>query len=215
MRISILCSDEWHPVYRFLLSWVEKNQATHDIELVTGKQQLSGGDILFLVSCSEIIDKAIRSNYRTSLVVHASDLPRGRGWSPHIWQIVEGAEQITMSLLEAEDKVDSGRIWAKVPIVIPKDALWDEINTIVFEAELKLMDFAVENLSTIQPSAQDTAVEPTYYARRTPLDSRIDPSKSIAGQFDRIRVCDPGRYPAFFEFRGHKYKLTLEKIDDE
>jgi methionyl-tRNA formyltransferase len=55
-----------------------------------------------------------RAKYDSSLVLHASDLPAGRGWSPHIWAITNGAESVTLSLLEAEDQVDSGRIWKKM-----------------------------------------------------------------------------------------------------
>ena len=74
---------------------------------------LAGGEILFLVSCNEIIGKDVRDRYMATLVIHASDLPKGRGWSPHIWQIIEGKKEIMVSLLEAEDAVDSGAIWAK------------------------------------------------------------------------------------------------------
>ncbi|WP_301361555.1 formyltransferase family protein [Stutzerimonas nitrititolerans] len=213
MRISLLCSDEQHPVNEYLHSWIVKQKSAHEIEIVRKKRDLSGGDILFLISCSEIVSAADRSAYRASLVLHASDLPKGRGWSPYIWDIIGGAEEITLSLLEAEDKVDSGRIWQKVRFPIPKDALWDEINKRLFCAEIELIDFAVREFSSIMPVEQDISIEPTYYPRRLPSDSQIDPSQSIASQFDRIRVCDPQRFPAFFELHGKKYKIVLEKFN--
>ena len=185
----------------------------HQVELVRKKSELSGGDILFLISCSKIVSVTDRAAYRTSLVLHASDLPHGRGWSPHIWQLIDGATEITLSLLEAEDRVDSGRIWRKLKFPVPKHALWDEINKCLFEAEVELIDFAVREFKTVSPTTQDPSIQPSYYPRRTPADSQIDPSQSIASQFDRIRVCDPNRFPAFFELHGRKYKLILEKID--
>lgn len=214
MRISLLCSDEQHPVNVHLKRWMSAQDGVHQVELVRKKSELSGGDILFLISCSEIVGAADRSAYRATLVLHASDLPRGRGWSPHIWRLIEGADEITLSLLEAEDKVDSGRLWKKLNFPIPKHALWDEINAHLFDAEIKLIDFAVSEFEQIRPTMQDPSIEPSYYPRRTPADSQIDPSQSIASQFDRIRVCDPNRFPAFFELHGQKYKLILEKIDD-
>lgn len=213
MQISLLCSDEQHPVNDYLNRWISEQQGVHSVELVREKSELSGGDILFLISCSEIVGSAVRSAYRATLVLHASDLPRGRGWSPHIWQLIEGADEITLSLLEAEDKVDSGRIWKKLKFHVPKHALWDEINSLLFDAELKLIDFAVSEFEQICPTVQDVTIEPNYYPLRTSADSQIDPSQSIASQFDRIRVCDPNRFPAFFELQGKKYKLILEKID--
>ena len=62
--------------------------------------------------------------------------------------------------------------------------------------------------------AQNPKIEPSYYRRRIPADSQIDPRQSIDNQFDKIRVCDPNRFPAFFELNGKKYKLLLEKMDD-
>jgi methionyl-tRNA formyltransferase len=214
MRISFLCSDDQHPVNAYLGRWIAAQQGIHQIELVRKKDELTGGDILFLISCAEIIGSAERSAYRACLVLHASDLPRGRGWSPHIWQIIEGADEITLSLLEAEDKVDSGRIWKKLRIPIPKHALWDEINALLFDAEIELIDFAVREFEKITPIEQDASIEPTFYPRRSPADSEIDPWQNIASQFDKIRVCDPNRFPAFFKLHGKKYKLVLEKIND-
>lgn len=214
MRISVLCSDKQHPVNEYLARWIEKQQDNHKIELVRKKVELSGGEILFLISCSEIVSAADREAYRASLVIHASDLPQGRGWSPHIWQIIAGAEEITLNLLEAEDKVDSGRIWKKVRFPVPKYALWDEINARLFEAEIELIDFAVREFNSITPMEQDASIEPTYYPRRVPSDSQIDPTESITSQFDKIRICDPHRFPAFFELHGKKYKLILEMIND-
>lgn len=214
MRISFLCSDTQHPVNKHLQEWMAQQQGVHQIELVRKKGELSGGDILFLISCSEIVRTAERATYHTSLVLHASDLPQGRGWSPHIWQIISGAEEITLSLLEAEDRVDSGRIWKKVRFPVPKHALWNEINERMFDAEIELIDFAVSKFDGIVPVDQSPNIEPTYFPRRSPADSQLDPAQSIASQFDKIRVCDPNRFPAFFELHGNKYKITLEKISD-
>lgn len=217
MKISILCSDESHPVNAFLQRWIDQNRDSHQISLVRKKKELLGGDILFLVSCSEIVSAADRALYRASLVLHASRLPEGRGWSPHIWQIIEGAQEATLSLLEAEDKVDSGRIWYQVTFPVPKHALWDEINELLFNAEIELIDLAVHEFDTVIPKPQGMkiATELPYYPRRTPEASKLDAECSIASQFDLIRVCDPTRFPAFFEMHGKKYKLTVEKIHDK
>ncbi|NDY73273.1 UDP-glucuronic acid dehydrogenase [Desulfobacter hydrogenophilus] len=214
MKISLLCSDPNHPVNAYLLRWIERNEATHAISLVRSKKYLSGGDILFLVSCSEIIGPIERKKYRSTLVLHASKLPHGRGWSPHIWQIIGGAKEITLSLLEAENAVDTGRIWHQVTLSVPKHALWDEINEQLFNAEISSIDFAVKHFEKINPVEQNKNIEPSYFPKRKPIDSKIDPKKSILSQFDLIRVCDPNRFPAYFELHGHKYKLQLEKIRD-
>jgi methionyl-tRNA formyltransferase len=213
MKITLLCTDPAHPVNEHLTRWKEQNDDVHDISLVRSGAELPGGQILFMISCSEIISATVRAAYRASLVLHASDLPHGRGWSPHIWQIVGGAETITLSLLEAEDAVDRGRIWHQVTFPVPKHALWDEINELLFSAETRLIDIAVKEFETVIPVPQNQNVEPTYFPRRKPSDSKIDPQRSIESQFDIIRVCDPTRFPAYLELRGHKYKIVLTKIE--
>lgn len=214
MKITLLCSDTKHPVNEYLKVWMAAQQGFHEVELVQRKSELIGGEILIMISCSEIIKASDRKKYSASMVLHASDLPKGRGWSPHIWEIVNGAEAITLSLLEAEDKVDSGRIWKKLEISVPKHALWDEINQLLFEAEIELIDFAIKNFRAATPVSQKTTSDVSYYPKRTPEDSRIDVNKTIAEQFDLIRVCDPNRFPAYFEQLGIRYTLKLEKTHD-
>jgi hypothetical protein len=52
--------------------------------------------------------------------------------------------------------------------------------------------------------------EPSFYKKRTPGDSRLDPQKSLAEQFNLLRVVDNDRYPAFFEWNGRRYNLKIE-----
>lgn len=210
MKVTVLCSDVLHPVNMHLKSWISKNQV-HQINLIRSKSDLTCGDLLFLISCSEIVSEEDCKNYSKTLVIHASDLPHGRGWSPHIWQIINGASVLTLTLLEAAEKVDSGNIWKKTQVYVSNDALWDEINQAVFEAEINLMDFALNNFSVIQTQEQSSLIQPTYYRKRNPSDSRIDVQKSIEEQFNLLRVCDPDRFPAYFELYGKKYTIRLEK----
>lgn len=215
MKITILCSDASHPVNVYLKRWMQQHKAVHEIELARSRSELTGGDFLFLVSCSDIIKQQHRRGYNYTLVLHASDLPYGRGWSPHVWELVNGAREITLSLLEAENQVDTGRIWRKRKIPIEKTALWYEANHLLFEAELELMTEAIEQLNQIDPQPQSDIAVPSYYRCRDPQDSQINPEKSISEQFDLLRMCDPDRYPAWFEVHGQKYKITLEKLNND
>lgn len=214
MKITVLLSSPTHPIFDYLQNWAQKTRHYHEVDLVHSRNELGGGDILFLISCSEIVDTKDWSLYAKTLVLHASDLPVGRGWSPHIWQIANGASEITVSLLEAQEKVDTGDIWHKIRADIPDTALWDEINHILFTAELQLMDYAIKHFDKIEPQPQNPEIPPTYFPKRAPKNSQIDTHKPLADQFDLLRVCDPDRYPAYFEFRDRRYILKLEKFDD-
>jgi len=213
MRISILCSEKTHPIRDTLDDWIERSKAGHDVELASKAAELAGGDLLFLIACHEIVGPGTRNRFRKTLVIHSSDIPEGRGWSPQVWAIIEGRDEITVSLLEADDAVDSGRIWAKRRVKIADHELYDEINEKLFRAWIELMDFAVANFETVEPCPQDSA-QATYYRHRRPQDSQIDPSRSISEQFDALRIADPNRYPAFFHLRGHRYEILLRKADE-
>ena len=210
MKISVLCSSKLHPVYPHLQTWANNVGAQHDVELVQQKAELTGGDILFLISCHEIISLHDRQKYGTCLVIHASDLPEGRGWSPHVWQILEGSNDMVVSLIEARDEVDTGPIWAQRHLLLEGHELHGEINSQLFAIELDLMNHALEIAGSAIPKPQDGRT-PTYYRRRKPEDSRLDPHRSIAEQFNLLRVVDPNRFPAFFDHRGHRYLLRIEK----
>jgi len=210
VKITVFCSDREHPVFPRLLAWSDRRGREHEIALVTRSADLGGGDILFLVSCHELIGEALRRKYRKTLILHASDLPRGRGWSPHIWAILEGQKRIVVALIEAADSVDRGDIWRKTSFELEGHELYDEINAKLFDAELELMDYAIDNFATVKavPQSDENA---TSWRRRTPGDSRLDVDKSIREQFALLQVADPDRYPAFFEKDGHTYEITLKK----
>lgn len=215
MKVTILCDSENHPINSWLEKWVAMNADSNAISLIRNKKDLDGGDILFLISCNEIINRIEREQYKKTLVIHASDLPKGRGWSPHINEIINGNTIITVTLLEAAEKVDSGDIWKKIKINIPKTDLYDELNSKLFYAELELMDFALSNFETIKPVKQDSNIKPTYYNKRTSKDSEISITENIKSQIDLIRVCDPNRFPSFFYYEGQKYNLYIEKADED
>lgn len=217
MNITILCSSMTHPIYSWLARWSDaKNKEDHVVTLVSMVQELPlSGDILFLISCGEIVRKEVQRRFRKVLVLHASDLPHGRGWSPHIWEIINGAKELTVTLLEAAEPVDTGPIWAKRRIRLDGTELYNEINEKLFQTELSLMNYALKQFKTIRPQSQPEVSDVNYYRRRTSEDSRLDPGRSIAEQFDLLRVCDPDRFPAFFQYRGAIYRLKIEKVKNE
>lgn len=212
MKIEILTTDKKHPINPYLRQLMSNLRNEHSISIVRSPQEVGKGDLLFLISCNEKVSSNIIKKFQHVMVIHASDLPKGRGWSPHIWEIIGGAREITVSLLDASDAIDCGDIYKKISIEIPSSALWNEINDILFSAEMQLIEFAVENFSHLKKTAQRKDIEATYYKKRTPEDSKIDPFKPLSDQFNLIRVCDPDRFPAFFELEGATYNLVLKKV---
>ena len=88
------------------------------------------------------------------------------------------------------------------------------IINIMNKAHIDLINFAVDNYEKILSEPQNNLIEPTYFKRREPLDSKISVDKNIREQFNLLRTCDSSRFPAFFELNGHKYKLIIEKYEN-
>jgi len=214
MKITIICSNKQHPVYAYLERWRTQNSAIYDIELLNSARDISScGDILFLISCSEIIKEDVRKLIRYSLVLHASDLPQGRGWSPHIWDVINGKNELVLSLLNAEDGIDTGSVWQKRHITLSGYELYHEINHKLFEAELSLISWACKFIDSSIPLPQDNT-ESSYHRKRTSEDSQLDADCSIRSQFNLLRVCDPERFPAHVMIDDKKYIIKVERVDD-
>lgn len=207
--VTIFVPDS-HPSYPH---WVTFGKE-HYMDIVTDTDALksASGEYLFLVSCSEIVRDDIKKNFKHCVVIHESDLPKGRGWSPLAWQILEGKNRITVSAILCAKNVDCGDIVSQSFIELDGSELCDEIHEKSFRVKSGLIRAIVrESMDKMRFAKQEGY--PSYYPRRTPADSELDPGKTIAEQFDLLRICEP-RFPAFFRHRGIKYKITIEKMND-
>ena len=48
------------------------------------------------------------------------------------------------------------------------------------------------------------------YGRRRPEDSRMDPARPLQEQFPLLQVVDNEAYPAFFEWKGRRFRIRVE-----
>lgn len=156
---------------------------------------------------------ATRARFRHTLVVHASDLPQGKGWSPLTWQSLAGRDRIHVTLFEAAQHVDSGVIYAQRWLEFQGHELIDELRAALTAATLELCRWFVDCYPESLAQAREQTGEETFYSRRRPADSRLDPDKTIAEQFDLLRVVDNERYPALIEWQGRHYKLRIEQTE--
>ncbi len=184
-------------------------QTHHTVKLAHSQKDILEGDCLFLLGCEKIITKETLAKNKHNLVIHESALPQGKGWSPLTWQILEGKNEIPITLFEAAESVDSGEIYLQEVIRFEGHELNEELKHAQGEATVALVKKYLENYSSIKGVAQSG--EETFYPRRTPKDSELDINKSIKEQFELLRVVDNERYPAFFEYRGKRYTIKIYK----
>lgn len=209
MKIQILTDKtSWFNQYSSNLK-AELEKLGHIVSLISSKNELKDGDIAFFLSCFEIIEEKYLKLNKHNLVVHESDLPKGKGWSPMTWQIIEGKNEIPIVLFEAQAGVDSGDIWLKDKIKLQGTELIDEWQNLQGEKTIELCIKFVEEYKTLKPQKQQG--KEFFYKRRTPKDSELDINKTIKEQFNLLRTVDNEKYPAFFEINGEKYILKISK----
>jgi hypothetical protein len=211
--IQVLSDDSsWMNEYvsQLLAQWLDDG---HRVRWVHDHRALAGGDLCFLLGCSQIIARETRAQLRHCLVVHESDVPRGKGWSPLTWEILQGAGRVAVTLIEAADKVDSGDVYAQEWVAFEGHELVGELRAAVARAALGLCRQFVAEYPASASHARSQSGAGSHYARRRPEDSRLDPAAAIASQFNLLRVVDNARYPAFFEHADHRYELRIRKTE--
>ncbi|MBO6577016.1 MAG: hypothetical protein JJ976_16480 [Rhodothermales bacterium] len=196
---------------KWIPSLVRSWQSDNEVRWLHKASQIEDGDFCFVLSCLEIIDGPTLAKHKHNLVVHASALPQGRGMSPMTWQVLEGVNTIPVTLFEAEEELDSGRIYLQDAIQLEGHELLPELRELLGSTVCRLCQEFLENHASLVAAGQAQTGEPTFYGRRRPVDSQLDPRKSLAEQFNLLRIVDNERYPAFFYLNGHKYILEIRK----
>jgi methionyl-tRNA formyltransferase len=186
------------------------NRIGHHAQFVRKHEDVLCGDVAFYLACLKKTPSDILKRNTWNLVVHESSLPQGRGFAPLTWAILEGKNHVEVCLVVAGDgPVDSGPIVMRRTMNFFGHELNREIRQRQADTTIELcMNFIISPHSfEINPQQG----RPSYYRRRYPKDSALDPQKTIAEQFNLLRVVDNERYPAFFVMHGQKYILKIYK----
>lgn len=207
-RIAVVVdNDSWILPYAAQLA-DEAHRRGHSAQLLRDHASIPEGDVAFYLGCIRITPPDVLARNGRNLVVHESALPKGRGFAPMTWQILEGARTIPVALIEAADEADAGRIVLAGEIELDGTELAPEWRALQGQKTVELC-LAFLDQDPL-PAGQEQEGEPSHYARRRPADSRLDPQASLAEQFELLRVCDNERYPAYFEHRGRRYLVKIE-----
>lgn len=181
----------------------------HQVTWIHDPAELGDGDVAFFLSLSRIVPGVALGRHAHNLVVHESALPHGRGWSPLTWQVLEGKNEIPVTLLEAVDGVDCGDIFAQTVIYFRGSELVEELRAAQAAATIALCRAFIIGYPFSLEAARPQSGGASHYPRRNPADSRLDPDKTLREQFQLLRVSDPLRYPAYFEIAGRRYEIRI------
>ncbi len=215
LRIA-LCSDQGSWINDFIPAWaLQWRAAGHTLAWAHDAALLPESQVCFYLSYGRIVGTALRARHGNNLVVHESDLPAGRGWSPLTWQVLQGAQNIVVTLFEAADAVDAGAIYGQTAIQLRGDELVDDLRRQQAAATFSLCADFVAGYPGVLQQAREQQGTSSYFPRRTPVDSRIDLDLPLRDQFNLLRVCDNTRYPAWFEHAGARYTLGINRVEQD
>ncbi len=220
MKISLIMDNprSWYAPHCLNLGTALRSRG-HEVT-VSMSGPVGEGDLAFYLSYEKRVRPEVRALHTQNLVAHSSDLPKGRGWAPLTWQILEGASTIKNTLFEMTDPIDAGRIMLQNVMFFNGRELLPELHAIQGEMINRLIvEYAdrianADNLPMFGRAGREQAGEPTYYRRRTPEDSKLDISKTFREQFNLLRVCDNQLYPAFFVIHGRRYTVLITGIPE-
>ena len=209
MKINIVVDNPQSWIMPFAEQLCGELKRNNEVFFHHDSKEIVAGDVAVFLSCEKIVKPEILQKNKHNLVVHESALPQGKGWSPLTWQILEGKNEIPVTLFEAAEKVDSGDIYYREIVKFEGHELVDELRQKQGEKTVELVKKFIDNYLSIIGKKQ-TGVE-SFYERRTSESSELDINKTIAEQFNLLRVVDNERYPAFFSYQGHRYIIKIFK----
>jgi len=170
-------------------------------------QDIIGYDVVFILGYTKIINSAMLLNNSLNLVIHESNLPKGKGFAPIQWQILENRREVAVSLIEASDNVDSGDIILQDTLRLSGYELWPEIR----EKQAFLTINLINTFLNIYPNYTRTPQKgkETFYPRRTGKDDELDIDKTLRQQFNHLRIANNDEYPLYFIIDDNKYYIKI------
>jgi len=204
--------DGWFETYAHMLCESIRSRG-HLASLSSEIDPDSSGDICFILSWESLIRGEFRAKFDHSIVVHASELPQGRGWSPLTWQVLEGKMEIPLTLFEAVDEVDAGLVYLRSTIRTSGLELLDQLRDLLGNEIVRMCLEFMLMAEKHQVLGEQQEGTPTFYRRRSPSDSELNPDMTIRDQFNLLRVVDNDRYPAFFKIGDAVYELHILRRD--
>jgi len=172
---------------------------------------LGKAELCFYLSYGRIVPPEQLGRFAHNLVVHESDLPAGKGWSPLSWQVLAARNEIAVTLFEAAAKVDSGPIYGQARMTLDGTELVERLRDQQSRVTFQLCQDFIDRYPASLTQARPQSGADSFYPRRKPADSRLDPAGSIQEQFPLLRIVDNARYPAFFERNGRRYRIEIHE----
>jgi methionyl-tRNA formyltransferase len=166
-----------------------------------------------------IVPKEIYERHPLSLNIHPTLLPKYRGPTTGPYILINNEKESGSTVHLLSEEVDAGDIIEQSHVLLSPFDTVRSMQRKVYYAEPDLVINAFKKIDRgVKPIPQDENEATIYPNSRKPLNSEIDPKKSLLELVNYIRSCDSVDYPAFFYYKGEKVCISLwrpEKLPEQ
>ena len=166
-------------------------------------------EILFLLGFASKFKISRYKKIKNIFLIHESNLPKGRGWSPVRYQILENKNRIKCCLISCKDPIDSGDIYETGILKIKKTDLYDEIKFKQYRLTVRLILRLIKKYPNLKSKKQ--IGKPTWYKKLSLKSDQLDVNESIISQFNKIRSNNYNKHQNFFYINNKKFFLRISK----
>ncbi|WP_437274717.1 methionyl-tRNA formyltransferase [Sorangium sp. So ce375] len=176
----------------------------------------AGADVALVIAYGRILPKAVlEAPRRGCMNLHASILPRYRGAAPITWAIVGGEAETGISLMQMDEGMDTGPVYAVHRTPIGPDTTADELaielGALAARVVREDLGRAVGGELALTPQDHETATHAPLLKKE---DGRIRWDRSARQIHDHIRGMTswPG---AFTTIEGKALKVLAARVESE
>ena len=114
-KVGILFDKQNNWIEKYINKNTFKSNKKYKFYFLNNLKKFKNFDITFILGFTKIINRNILKKNKLNFVIHESNLPKGRGFSPVQVQILDGKTKIPICLIAAnQSKVDTGNIFERL-----------------------------------------------------------------------------------------------------
>ena len=201
----------WIKEYLLKSGLLKINTTKYKSKIFLSANKISNYDIVFILNYTKILKNSFLKKNKINLVIHASDLPKNKGFAPIQWKILENKNKIVFSMFKVNSKIDSGNIFEKKSIKFNGTELYDEIREKQAFCTFSLIKSFLKKFPKAKFSKQ--IGKSSFNRKRNANDSKIDINLTIKKLFNKLRIANNEEWPSFFYYKKKKFIIKIYKAN--
>ncbi|MCH1982904.1 methionyl-tRNA formyltransferase [Ruminococcus sp. OA3] len=171
-------------------------------------------DYIFVIGLSQLVKKDIITSAKIGVIgFHPAPLPKYRGRSANVWQMILGEKKSKVSMFFIDKGIDSGDILGQEEYTFEETDYQCDIGKKIKDAEKVLAERVLNQImdGSLVAMKQDES-KATYCLKRSPEDGRINWSESIQKIHLLIRAISKP-YPGAFSNYDGRHKVIIWRAE--